>query len=89
MKKASIPNHKYLPVRRSFTSFRLISGLKKTIKTTAIIITASILLKTAPSMSTAILAPIIAPSRAEAPKYALNGKVVTPLLLNPAVANAV
>ena len=52
-------------------------------------ITASILLKTAPSISTAMLAPIIAPSKAEAPKYALNGKVVTPLLLNPAVANAV
>ena len=49
---------------------------------------ARILLKVSPLMSTAMLAPIIDPKKAEIPKYILNGKVETPLLLNPATPMA-
>jgi len=49
-----------------------------------------ILLKTSPSISIAIWAPITDPIKANAPRYALKGYVLKPLLLNPMLAeNAV
>ena len=50
---------------------------------------ARILLNNSPFISIAILAPIKAPINPEKPKYILNGKFETPLLLNPAVADNV
>ena len=50
---------------------------------------ASTLLKIASSISTAILAPSRLPKKAAIPRYILNGNVLTPLLLKPAVARAV